>query len=275
MTCSIIRLRLFLFFPLLLSARLLLKQVLQLLGHTKAPIRVCSALRTALLLLLHVSLHRALLTKVVSTLCNDRHLVVTLADHTFEWNLQQHLLLVVQVRVSRVFRFTLLACLLPLLVQLPALLVVFSCVQEFTAVAETAESCLLVIFAHVGREVGHGDGAHVGGRFHGSDSLAAALVGILLDEGAVGGGALVSAIGFPLPWSSSRSAIGALERGVGEPGGRLCGVVVCCDGGVAVCAVLCRFAEVARGVLMSCRAGLDALALAAFDASARFVVGGV
>ena len=63
--------------------------------------------------------------------------------------------------------------------------------QELAAVAEAAEARLLVIFADVGREVGDGYGADVGGGFDGAN-VAGWGVGVALDEGfGVGGCAAV------------------------------------------------------------------------------------
>lgn len=83
---------------------------------------------------------------------------------------------------------------LPVAVELPALLVVFSRVQEFAAVAEAAEACLFVVLAHVGSKVCHRDGSHVARGFDGSDLLGCA-VGVFLYEGLVVGHALVCPIG--------------------------------------------------------------------------------
>ena len=86
-----------------------------------------------------------------------------------------------------------LAHILPLAIELPALLVVLTGVQELAAVAEAAEAGLLVVFADVGGEVGDGDGADVGGRFDGTDGFGG-RVGVLLDEGLVVGCAVVGAV---------------------------------------------------------------------------------
>lgn len=67
--------------------------------------------------------------------------------------------------------------------------------QELAAVAEAAEAGLLIVFAYVGGEVGDGDCADVGGGFDRADAGAGRGVGVLLDEGGVGGGAFVCVAG--------------------------------------------------------------------------------
>lgn len=57
--------------------------------------------------------------------------------------------------------------------------------QEFAAIAKAAEPGLLIVFADVGREIGDGDGADVGGGFDGADG-AVGSVGVPLDERLVG-----------------------------------------------------------------------------------------
>ena len=101
----------------------------------------------------------------------------------------------------------------PVLVELPALLIVLSRVQELAAVAEAAESGLLVVLADVGSEVGDGDGANVGGGFEGAD-LAGGRIGIFGDEGGVVRGAFVGTVvgnGF---WGSGlgREGTGCAEE---------------------------------------------------------------
>ena len=155
---------------------------------------------------------------------NDRIRIRLLANNTRKRDALEHLLLVLIIRI----RISIspiptrhrpapgllpLAHILPLAIQLPALLVVLSGMQELAAVAEAAEARLLVVFADVGGEVGDGDGTDVGGGFDGADGLGG-RVGVFLDEGLVAGCAVVGAVA-----SGGRSASGAEELTVAEGGG--------------------------------------------------------
>ena len=85
--------------------------------------------------------------------------------------------------------------LIPLAVELPAVLVVLAHVEILAIIPKATEAGLLVVLAHVGGEVSDGDGAYVGGGLDGTDG-ATRGVRVLLDEGGLVCQSFVRAVGL-------------------------------------------------------------------------------
>lgn len=99
----------------------------------------------------------------MATPCDDRFPVRPLANNTSKRYVLQYGVLIVilflhlaSVSICDHYSsyFLALSDVLPLSIELPALLVVAPIVKEFTILAKSAEASLFVVFAHIWRKVG-------------------------------------------------------------------------------------------------------------------------